>query len=99
MQRESRLVPATDVGDTLGQGNCFYNMAEVERRRLRFDDARALYLRALILYEKVREPTSIGLAKKGLFQISVGPERRAWLAGAKEAWADLPHLLAQLEGA
>jgi hypothetical protein len=73
----------------LGEANCVRRFGDIARDRPDPGAARTFYRQALNLYLRIPEPYSIGHTHRRLARLASGPERRAHVAAAREAWVNI----------
>ena len=84
----------------LGEASCIKGLGDLALARSDHDAARICYEEALALYERIKEPYSIGAAQTRLARLAApGPAREQRLAAARQAWMsiDRPDLVETLD--
>lgn len=74
----------------LGEANCIKSLGDIALRRSDQEGARARYQEALPLYERIREPYSIGMTHRRLARLATSQEeRRRHVDATRSAWASI----------
>ena len=84
----------------LGEASCIQRLGQIALERSDHDQARSHYDTALRLYERIKDPYSIGMANQRLARLAGGVDEKASLvAAARLAWGSIGRedLVAQLD--
>jgi hypothetical protein len=73
----------------VAQTQCFSCLGASALHRSDHDTARTNYESALAIYERIREPYSIGATRLRLARLAADDERRLHVDAAKEAWQSI----------
>ena len=80
-----RSCSTSKVGSLQGQTNCIESLGDIALQRSQEAEARKNFEAALILYERIEEPFSIGWTHRRLARLSDGSERSRHVEAARSA--------------
>jgi tetratricopeptide (TPR) repeat protein len=81
------------VGSLRGEANCLRRLGDIAVRRSDHDVAMSRFEAALELYQKVRDPFSIGITHQRLARLDTdADERRRHVQAARESWMGVQRL-------